>query len=160
MPQTFEGFNFDRDQDVNKSAKDSFAELAKRAPDAPIGDKNALGQWFQQYIQGGMNERGHKVESVNGDSFTYGNHEGKFTVDYGRGAGAPGGALAWQATGADDATRARYGNPQSSASGAPVNHKMAPVMPGQSDLMTQILESLQAQQEQLDPQELLLQQLR
>lgn len=165
MPQIFEGFNFNRDQDVNKSAKDSFAELSQRAPAAPIEDKNALGQWFQQYIQGGMNDRGHKVESVNGDAFTYGNHEGKFTVDYGRGAGAPGGALAWQAEAADDATRQRYGTPQTigggtAARGAPVNHTMAPVRPGQSsDLMTQILESLQAQQE-IDPQELLLQQLR
>lgn len=152
MPQTFEGFDFNRAQDVNKSAKDSFAELSKRAPDAPIQDKNALGQWFQQYIQGGMNERGHKVSSVDGDKFTYGNHEGNFTVDYGRGAGAQGGALAWQAEGADDATRQRY------AQNAPVNHAMRPML-GQSDLMAEILASL-GQPQSVDPQALLQQQLR
>lgn len=155
MPQTFEGFNFNRAQDVNKSAKDSFAELSKRAPDAPINDKAALGAWFTQYIQPGMDARGHHVSSVNGDAFTYGNHEGNFTVDYGRGAGAPGGALAWQAQAADDATRARY--PQQ----PPVSHAMAPALPGQqSDLMAQILATLQAQQEPPDQQALLLEQLR
>lgn len=153
----FTGFNFDRPQDVNKSAKDSFAELAKRAPAAPT-DKAALGQWFQQYIQGGMNDRGHKVESVNGDGFTYGNHEGRFTVDYGANAGAPNMQLAWQAEPADDATRARYPQSGGGAPSAPVNHAMAPVMPGQSSLMAQILASLQDQQ--ADPQDLLLQQLR
>lgn len=155
MPNIFEGFDFNRAQDVNKSAKDSFAELSKRAPDAPLNDKAALGAWFTQYIQPGMDARGHKVSSVNGDAFTYGNHEGNFTVDYGRGAGAPGGALAWQAEAADDATRARYPKAQT------VNHAMAPVRPGQSsDLMAEILASLQAEQQPVDQQALLLEQLR
>ena len=163
MPQAFEGFNFDRDQNVQKSAKDSFAELANRAPTAPIEDKDALGKWFQQYIQSGMNQRGHHVSSVDGDKFTYGNHEGNFTVDYGRGAGMGGGALAWQAEGADDATRARYASPApppAAVAGRDRPIRTGPVRQGGSDLMTQILESLQEAQEPLDPQALLLQQLR
>lgn len=45
------------------------------------------------------------------------------------------------------------------SAGAPASRMNAPVMPGQSDLMTQILEALQGQQE-IDPQALLLEQLR
>ena len=56
------------------------------------------GRLRSQYIRPGMDALGHKVTSVNGDSFNYGNHEGNFNVDFGRGAGAEGGALAWQAT--------------------------------------------------------------
>jgi hypothetical protein len=154
MPNVYEGFDQQRAQDPNKSAKDSFLDLSRRAPDAPLNDKAALGNWFQQYIQGGMNDRGHRVSSVQGDKFTYGNHEGNFTVDFGRGAGAEGGALAWQADPADDATRARY--PGSAPPGA---QAAAPMRSGQSDLMSMILASLQAQQ-QIDPQALLQQQLR
>lgn len=92
-----EGFDFAREQNPGKSAKDAFAYLANQAPAPPIHDKAALGQWFSQYIQPGMNALGHKVSSVDGDKFTYSNHEGEFTVDFGRGAGAQNGALAWQA---------------------------------------------------------------
>jgi hypothetical protein len=160
MPQTFEGFNFDREQNVNKSAKDSFAELSKRAPAAPIHDKQALGGWFQQYIQGGMNDRGHKVSSVEGDKFNYGNHEGNFTVDYGRGAGAANGSLAWQAEASDDATRQRYPgaapSPVAQRQGNPIGRAS-----DQSDLRAMLLASLgQQQQQPVDPQALLLQQLR
>ena len=49
-----EGFAFDRLQDPNKSAKDAFAYLSNQAPPPPIHDKAALGQWFTQYIQPGM----------------------------------------------------------------------------------------------------------
>lgn len=92
-----EGFNFGREQDPTKSAKDAFAMLANQAPPPPLNDKAALGEWFKQYIQPGMDQLGHKVSSVNGDTFSYANPEGAYTVDYGRGAGADGGALAWQA---------------------------------------------------------------
>ncbi len=99
MPNPFEGFNFDRPQDINKSAKDAFADLAKRAPvAAPLNDKSALGAWFSQYIAPGMNALGHKILSNAGDSFRFQNGQGLFDVDFGRGAGAEGGALAWQAT--------------------------------------------------------------
>jgi hypothetical protein len=92
-----EGFNFGREQNTGKSAKDAFAYLSNQAPPPPINDKAALGQWFDQYIAPGMNALGHKVTGpAQGDKFSYGNHEGDFTVDFGRGAGAEGGALAWQ----------------------------------------------------------------
>lgn len=97
MPN-FEGFDFQRAQDSKKSAKDAFAELAKKAPEAPLGDKAALGAWFDQYIKPGMNALGHQVISNGGDGFRFKNWQGTYDVDFGRGAGAPGGALAWQAT--------------------------------------------------------------
>jgi hypothetical protein len=91
-----EGFAFDREQNTGKSAKDAFAYLANQAPPPPINDKQALGAWFKQYIEPGMNQLGHQVLSVDGDKFRFKNWQGEFDVDYGRGAGAEGGALAWQ----------------------------------------------------------------
>jgi hypothetical protein len=91
-----EGFDFNREQNTGKSAKDAFAYLSNNAPPPPINDKAKLGAWFQQYVAPGMNALGHKIISVNGDSFTFQNWQGTFTVDFGRGAGAEGGALAWQ----------------------------------------------------------------
>jgi hypothetical protein len=152
---SYEGFNENRPQDVNKSAKDSFLELSKKAPTAPIHDKAQLGSWFDQYIRSGMDARGHKTTGpAQGDKFSYGNHEGNFTVDFGRGAGAQGGALAWQAEGSDDATRQRYGNPVSSK--MPIQ---APASSGQGGLLEVIMEALQAQQAP-DEQALLQQALR
>lgn len=104
-PQTFngftpkyamEGFNFNREQNTGKSAKDAFAYLANQAPPPPLNDKAALGQWFNTYIAPGMNALGHAVSNVQGDKFHLKNWQGDFDVDYGRGAGADGGALAWQ----------------------------------------------------------------
>lgn len=156
MSQTFEGFDFQRAQDPNRSAKDAFADLSRRAPVAPTHDKNALGQWFQQHIRPGMQSLGHNVTDAGGDGFRFNNWQGDFWVDFGRGAGAPGGALAWQADPADDATKQRYGTGGGAQrQGAPIGR----AMPGQqSDLMAQILESLN--QQQTTPQELLLQQFR
>lgn len=156
-----EGFNFAREQNPGKSAKDAFAMLANQAPPPPLQDKAALGAWFKQYIEPGMNSLGHKVSSVDGDKFSYANHEGAFTVDFGRGAGAQGGALAWQADPADAATRQRYASggsnaaaPAASASAqapqVPVNNAPA----ASSDLMAQILAALSDQNnpDALDPQ--------
>jgi len=144
----FEGFNFDREQNPGKSAKDAFAMLANQAPPPPLNDKAALGQWFEQFIRPGMDALGHHVTGVNGDSFTYGNDEGNFTVDYGRGAGAENGALAWQAEGADDATRQRYGNSApSTSSGANPRSAMNlldPSSPVSNDVLAQIMAELQA----------------
>jgi hypothetical protein len=99
--QAMEGFNFNREQNTGKSAKDAFAFLSNQAAQkgqlAPLHDKQALGGWFEQHIRPGMQQLGHNVSWVDGDKFGYGNHEGNFVVDYGRGAGAQGGALAWQA---------------------------------------------------------------
>jgi hypothetical protein len=97
-PDAFEGFDFARGQDTKKSAKDSFAAHAKAAAvAAPINDKAALGDWAKQYVMPGMNADGHGVSSVDGDKLRFKNWQGEFDVDFGRGAGADGGALAWQA---------------------------------------------------------------
>jgi hypothetical protein len=92
-----DGFDFARLQDPNKSAKDAFAWLAQQAPPPPTDNKDALGVWFNTYIKPGMQKLGHNVTDVQGDKFRFNNWQGDFWVDYGRGAGAPGGALAWQA---------------------------------------------------------------
>ena len=92
-----EGFDYGRLQDPNKSAKDAFAYFSNQAPPPPLGDKNALNVWFSTYIRPGMQKLGHNVTDVQGDKFRFNNWQGDFWVDYGRGAGAPGGALAWQA---------------------------------------------------------------
>ena len=140
-----EGFDVAREQNTGRSAKDAFAYLSNQAPPPPIHDKSALGAWFDQYIKPGMNTLGHTVSDVQGDKFRFNNWQGDFWVDYGRGAGAPGGALAWQA---------EYAN----APAAQASTRSASVLPGHSSLMAEILDSLQAQQD--DPQALLLQQLR
>jgi hypothetical protein len=93
----FEGFNFEREQNPGKSAKDAFAYLANQAPPPPFEDKAALGEWFRTHIQPGMDQLGHKVLSVQGDTFTMTNWQGTGTVDFVRGAGAPGAAFHWGA---------------------------------------------------------------
>ena len=142
-----EGFDFAREQNTGKSAKDAFASLSNQAPPPPLHDKTALGAWFNQYIKPGMDALGHNVTDVQGDKFRFKNWQGDYWVDYGRGAGAQGGALAWQADDANAPTQAAQGQGQG----------RAPVLPGQSDLWAEIMASLQAQQ---DPQALLLEQLR
>lgn len=135
-PQVFEGFDQSRAQDPKKSAKDSFLSYAKQAPSAPIHDKGQLGGWFDQYILPGMNADGHGVQRAQGDKFRFKNWQGDFNVDFGRGAGAPGGALAWQA---EDANM---------GPSAPVNHLMSQSSTGRgSGLLDAIMASLQAQQE-------------
>lgn len=91
-----EGFDTQREQDTGKSAKDAFAYLSNAAPPPPINDKAALAAWFNQYIAPGMNALGHKVLNVVGDQVTLSNWQGTGTIDFARGAGADGGALAWQ----------------------------------------------------------------
>jgi len=156
-PQTFtgfapkyamEGFDTAREQDTGKSAKDAFAYLSNQAPPPPINDKAKLGAWFSQYIQPGMDALGHKVLSVDGDTFRFKNWQGEYDVDYGRGAGAEDGALAWQATDANA--------PPVLGANRGTSHAMpsASGVPGQqSDLMAQILAALE-QDQQVDPQAL------
>ena len=150
LQNTFEGFDFTREQNTKKSAKDSFAHHSKAAGPAPIHDKAALGQWFDQRVRPGLQADGHNVTDVQGDKFRFNNWQGDFWVDYGRGAGAADGALAWQA---EDV------NAPPAATGQGAIGK-APPMAGQSDLMAQILASLGSLQGQpLDVQQLLQQQL-
>lgn len=109
----YSAFNTSRQQDPGKSAKDAFAMISNQAPPPPFASKAQLAQWFNTYVRPGMEALGHKVSSVNEDGFTYSNHEGTFFVDFAQNAGAPAGSmqqrLQWNATPADDATRARYG---------------------------------------------------
>jgi len=115
-----EGFDFAREQNTGKSAKDAFAFLSNQAPPPPINNKAALGEWFKKNVAPGMDALGHKIISIDGDKFTFENWQGRFTVDFGRGAGAEGGALAWQV---DDATAQMANGPY-----VPQRQSAAPVI--------------------------------
>lgn len=92
----FEGFNFDREQLVEKSAKDAFAMLAGKSGSVPPTKSDAE-SWFNQNIKAGMEELGHKVEWVKGDKFQFSNWQGSFVVDFVRGADGPNPAFWWGA---------------------------------------------------------------
>jgi hypothetical protein len=96
-----EGFDLQRAQDPSFSAKDAFAAAAQAAPEPPPGeDKAALGDWFTRHVLPSMEQQGFKINWVEGDKINVTGPQGTGTIDWYRGAGAPGGALAWQA---DDA---------------------------------------------------------
>jgi hypothetical protein len=128
----FSAFDTQREQDPAKSAKDAFAMLSNQAPPPPLNDKNALAGWFKQYIQPGMDQLGHKINSVDGDKFNFSGWQGNFDVDYGEGAGGDRGRLSWQTTGGDDATRQMYapgGTPAAYPGAQPANTGLgAPLM--------------------------------
>lgn len=128
----FSAFDTQREQDPAKSAKDAFAMLSNQAPPPPLNDKAALGAWFTQYIQPGMNQLGHQVSSVDGDKMRFKNWQGEFDVDYAQNAGGEGGRLQWGAEGADDATRAAYapGGTAPSFAGRPGAAPATPLMQG------------------------------
>lgn len=168
VPTTYTGFTpkhdysaFDtaREQNTGKSAKDAFAYLSNQAPPPPMHDKAALGAWFTQYIKPGMDALGHNVSSVDGDKFRFKNWQGEYDVDFIENAGAAPGSMRQRLQfGAENAG----GVPQTQGAYQPMGatQQQGSVMPGQSDLMAQILESLQNQQQQPDSQALLMQQLR
>lgn len=135
-----EGFDFNREQNTGKSAKDAFAYLANQAPPPPLNDKAALQAWAEHYIVPGMKALGHNVSNVQGDKFHLQNWQGDFDVDYGRGAGADGGALAWQV---DDGTAQMPANASYTPRGVG-----APMMPppAQDDTMAAILNEIEALQ--------------
>lgn len=92
-----EGFNLGRAQDPKTSAKDAFAQAWGQAQAAPPGeDKAALGAWFDQNIRPSMEANGMTINWVDGDKMNFTSPQGTYTVDWYRGAGAPGGAGAWQ----------------------------------------------------------------
>lgn len=96
-----EGFDGQREQKVEYSAKDSFLAALDNAPEPPPGeDKAALKVWFEKYISPAMTANGHKINWVDGDKMNFTSPQGTFTVDWYRGAGAKGGAPAWQVEGA------------------------------------------------------------
>ena len=81
----FEGFNFEREQNVEKSAKDAFASLASAAGNVPA-TKTEAESWFNQNVKQGMESLGHKVDWVKGDKFQFSNWQGSYVVDFVRGA--------------------------------------------------------------------------
>lgn len=139
----FSAFDTQRAQDPAKSAKDAFAMVSNQAPSPPFSNKAALPDWFNQNVRPGFEQLGHKVLSVDGDGFTYTNHEGTFHVDFAQNAGAAPGSmlqrLQWNATPADDTTRARYASGGGGAgaytprAGGPTPAPSAPVMPPPTD---------------------------
>jgi hypothetical protein len=95
----FDGLIFDREQLVEKSAKDAFAMLAGRTGSVPP-TKAGAEAWFNQHIKAGMEELGHKIDWVQGDKFQFNNWQGTWVVDFVRGADGPSPAFWW---GADQA---------------------------------------------------------
>lgn len=92
----FEGFNFDREQNVEKSAKDAFASLASAAGAVPATKVEAE-SWFNANIKQGMEALGHKVDWVEGDKFQFTNWQGSWVVDFVRGADGPNPSFTWLA---------------------------------------------------------------
>jgi hypothetical protein len=96
-PYAMEGFDLQRAQDPSFSVKDAFAAAVRQAPEPPPGeDKAALGEWFKKYAQPFIEAQGHKVNWIEGDKVNITGPQGTGTTDWYRGAGAAGGALAWQ----------------------------------------------------------------
>lgn len=94
--QRFEGFNFEREQNIQKSAKDAFLHLARASGEMPSSKEEAE-VWFNTHIRPEMDRLGHQIEWVRGDTFKFSNWQGTFVVDFVRGANIGGEALTWQA---------------------------------------------------------------
>lgn len=92
----FEGFDFGREQLVEKSAKDAFAMLAGKVGSVPA-TKAGAEAWFNEHIKSGMEQLGHKVDWVQGDKFQFTNWQGSWVVDFVRGADGPNPAFWWGA---------------------------------------------------------------
>ncbi len=92
----FEGFNFDREQNVEKSAKDAFASIAGGLGAVPATKAEAE-SWFNQNVKQGMEALGHKVDWVKGDKFQFTNWQGSWEVDFVRGADGPNPSFTWLA---------------------------------------------------------------
>jgi hypothetical protein len=92
----FEGFDFGRAQDIQKSAKDAFAHFATASGTMPRTKVEAE-QWFNQHVRQQMETLGHRIEWVQGDKFKFSNWQGTFVVDFVRAADGSNPVLAWQA---------------------------------------------------------------
>jgi hypothetical protein len=92
----FEGFDFGRPQNLEKSAKDAFAHYAMASGTMPRTKVEAE-QWFNQHIRQQMESLGHRIEWVQGDKFKFSNWQGSFVVDFVRAADGPNPLLSWQA---------------------------------------------------------------
>ncbi|MDH4063974.1 MAG: hypothetical protein OEW19_06215 [Acidobacteriota bacterium] len=92
----FEGFDFSRAQNPEKSAKDAFAKIAREVGSMPL-TKSEAESWFNTHVKGPFEQLGHKVNWVEGDKFQFTNWQGTYTVDFVRGADGPDPALWWGA---------------------------------------------------------------
>lgn len=92
----FEGFDFGRPQDPQKSAKDAFARIAREIGSMPLTKAEAQ-TWFNSHVKDRLEALGHKVNWVEGDKFSFTNWQGTYTVDFVRGADGPDPALWWGA---------------------------------------------------------------
>ncbi len=92
----FEGFDFGRAQDPQKSAKDAFARIAREVGSMPL-TKSEAENWFNTHVREAFEGYGHKVNWVEGDKFSFTNWQGTYTVDFVRGADGPDPAFWWGA---------------------------------------------------------------
>lgn len=103
------GFNLERDQNPDKSAKDAFLFEANQDDAASTfrqaamdkSDDGALEQWFRQYIMPDMIARGYQIDDVVGDKALISSWDGSGWTDYVGNAGADNASLAWQPQGGD-----------------------------------------------------------
>ena len=95
-PLKFEGFDFSRAQNPERSAKDAFAKLAREAGSMPK-TKDQAEAWFNSHIKSSFEALGHRVNWVKGDKCSFTNWQGTFTVDFIRGADGPDPAFWWGA---------------------------------------------------------------
>jgi hypothetical protein len=91
----FEGFDLNKVQDTQKSAKYAFLSIAQRTGTMPSSKPDAE-QWFNTNVKSQMEALGHKIDWVQGDRFQFTNWQGTFVVDFVRGANSGDPALAWQ----------------------------------------------------------------
>lgn len=90
----FGGYNFDRVQNPEKSAKDAFGMLSKRVGWMPTTKEEAE-NWFNTYIRAGMEELGYKVHWVQGDKMQITVREGTQVIDFVGRAGGENPILQW-----------------------------------------------------------------
>jgi hypothetical protein len=111
----FSGFDFSREQDTSKSAKDAFAALAQQAPPMTDTSKAGAEAWFRQHIAPGMEAAGFKVYDLQGDKAWIGSREdpeGNVPVDWLINAGGSNVQIGWQPDGGGGGIAGGAGNAQ------------------------------------------------
>lgn len=154
--QNMQGFDFSREQNIGKSAKDAFAYFAQQAAaagkPAPLQDaspeaKANYGNWFNQNIRQQMQNEGHNITDVQGDKFRFNNWQGDYWVDFGGNAGAQNGALTWQAENANGPSGPPRTAPANDIYAQAQAAMMAP--PEAPSSLESILQALMSQNEEL-----------
>ena len=92
----FEGFDFVREQNPQRSAKDAFAKIAREVGSMPL-TKSEAETWFNTHVRTPFEALGHTVNWVQGDKFSFTNWQGTYVVDFVRGADGPDPAFWWGA---------------------------------------------------------------